>query len=218
MKYILEDENKIQHLLKFDSLDKIEKAATLTDDKYKEIRKPLEPLPNRYYKNRLDGSIFSQFHVRGILSDDKKAFDENEKSFQEVIIGRSLHQDLRLKLKGLSKLVQFVITESDMPSYIRGMLGELNPEQKGAPSPQKCKVIFKPSAAEPQKIIKTNEKDKEILIDKKGAEIVDNYILHSKSYWISPGQVGRPTIFITSISGISSPMYNISSGFKLYLK
>ena len=195
MKYLLVDEKTgDEYALKFETYKReIEKAVKLTNDTYKLIRKELEPLPNKFYVDRKDGKCFSQWHLRGILPEDYKAFKKGEKSFQEIIIGRSLHQDLRYKLKGLDKLVQYVITESSMESYVRMMKGELNPEQKGAPNVQKAKILSKPSGEPTEEWLKRHtvkSEAKGALIDKKGAKIVDKYIMHNKSYWLKPGQVG----------------------------
>jgi hypothetical protein len=84
-------------------------------------------------------------HIRGIKKEDYQLFKQGKMSFQSIILHRSLHVDLRLKLEGLERLVQFVIVESDIESYIRMMKGEKNPDQKGANNTQKSKVVWKPS-------------------------------------------------------------------------
>jgi len=129
----------------------------------------------------------SQWHIRGIKPEDKEAYDKGKMSFEEMILHHSLHQDLRWKLNGISVLPQCTITESDMESYVRGMLGQLNPEQKGPANVQKVKVIPKVEIAKPT-MPKSNMK--EFLIDEKGAKLINKIIIHETSYWISPGEIG----------------------------
>ncbi|WAE39499.1 MAG: hypothetical protein QIT36_gp075 [Methanophagales virus GBV301] len=129
----------------------------------------------------------SQWHIRGIKPEDKEAYDKGKISFEEMILHHSLHQDLRWTLNGVSVLPQCTITESDMESYVRGMLGQLNPEQKGPANVQKVKVIPKVEIAKPTM---PKSKMKEFLIDEKGAKLINKIIIHETSYWISPGEVG----------------------------
>ena len=167
------------------------KSTALPKEEYEVIVKDyeLKPLPDKYYKSRKDGKAFAQMHLRGLIPDDREAWEKGELSFQKLILEHSLHVDLRLKLKGLDKLVQYVITESDMKSYIRGMKGELNPEQAGPANVQKVKIISKPSGEPPEGLPKTKEKG-DMLIDKKGANIIDKCILHKRSYIIPKGEIG----------------------------
>ena len=174
--------------MEFDS-NEIEKSVSLSDDEYKKIREEGKPLPKKYYSDQRSGKIFAQFHIRGISSDDYKDYKNGDKSFQEIIIGHSLHEDLRYKLEGLDKLVQYVIVDSDMESYIRMMLGKLNPKNDKI---QQSKIISKPSGEPTDEWLKSHviKDSDEMLIDKKGAKIIDDHIIHKKSYWIKPGQVG----------------------------
>ena len=129
----------------------------------------------------------SQWHIRGIKPEDKEAYDKGKISFEEMILHHSLHQDLRWKLNGISVLPQCTITESDMESYVRGMLGQLNPEQKGPANVQKVKVIPKVEIAKPTM---PKSKMKEFLIDEKGAKLINKIIIHETSYFLEPGAVG----------------------------
>lgn len=167
------------------------KSIALPKEEYKAIVKDygLKPLPDKYYKSRKDGKTFAQMHLRGLISEDREAWEKGKLSFQKLILGHSLHVDLRLKLKGLDKLVQYVITESNIKSYIRGMKGELNPEQAGPANVQKVKIISKPSGEPPEGLPKTKEKG-DMLIDKEGANMINKYILHKRSYVIPKGGIG----------------------------
>ncbi|RLG20762.1 hypothetical protein DRN74_04695 [Candidatus Micrarchaeota archaeon] len=147
----------------------------------------LEVEEDHSYMTPLGFSHNSQWHIRGIKPEDKEAFDKGEISFEEMILRHSLHQDLRWKLNGVSVLPQCTITESDMKSYVRGMLGQLNPEQKGPANVQKVKVIPKVEVAKPTM---PKSKIKEFLIDKEGAKLINKIIIHETSYWISPGEIG----------------------------
>lgn len=175
---------EIEHWQQTFKSAEVKKAKKLLPEEYEKIRKPLQPLPRDYYVDWREGVAWSQWHIRGISIEDKELFDKGEKTFKEIIMGHSLHQDLRLDL-GLKKLVQFLITESDMKSYVRMMKGETNPSDGNV---QKSKVIYKPSAGEPQDVVKAEEE--EMLIDKEGAEIIEKYIISESSYWIPPGEVG----------------------------
>jgi len=126
-----------------------------------------------------------QFHVRGILPKDKKAYEAGDKSFKEIIKNHSLHSDLRLSV-GLKQLVQFVITESDVESYIRVYSGGINKDYGNV---QKAKVVSKPSG-EPPEAYKPKSSSDEILLDEEGSKLVAKYMIHDKSYFIEPGGIG----------------------------
>jgi len=167
------------------------KAKVLTKEEYKELVKDykLQPLPKEYYSDFRSGKVFVQFHLRGLVPEETKEWEAGKISFKELIKGKSVHADLRLQLKGLKKMPQYVITESDMKSYIRMMLGQLNPEQAGPANVQKAKIVSKPSGEPPEGLPKTKEKG-EAIIDTKGANIIDKFILHNRSYIIPKGEVG----------------------------
>jgi len=167
-------------------LTKEEYKTLITDDKFKN-----KPLPKTYYVDQKSGLAFLQAHLRGLLPEDVKKWKDGKLSFVELIKNHSLHCDLRLQFKGLPKLVQYVITESDVESYIRGLTGAKNPNQKGYPSPQKVKIISKPSS-EPPDALRKSEDEKEVgkLLDEKGAKIMDNYIIKNRSFIIPAGEVG----------------------------
>ena len=175
-----------------DGIERNKAVTKLTKDEYKELLKTTDfknrPLDKEYYKDQRNGKAFAQFHIRNILDNDKKLFDEKKLSFQEMIIGHSLHSDIRWDLEGVKGLIQGVIVESDIESYLRVFKGEINPEQKGVPNVQKGLFLDKPKTPEPKTMSK-KESD-ELLLDKKGAKIVDDYIMHDKSFFLAPGTIG----------------------------
>ncbi|MCK4258106.1 MAG: hypothetical protein KAX49_03965 [Halanaerobiales bacterium] len=176
----------------FEYEDSEKSTKVLPEEEYKKIVKDykLKSLPKKYYSDQRNGIAFAQFHIRGVLPEDKEVFDKGKKSFQEIILGHSNHCDLRWILSGLKeKIFQGVIVDEDMKSYIRGMLGELNPKQAGPANVQKVLFLskMKSGISEPERVIKKVE---EPLINKEGAKIIDKYIMHSSSFWIAPGDVG----------------------------
>lgn len=194
--YLLKLDNDIDgdinNSVNFNNIDKntIIKAEKLTPDEYEKIKKELEPLPDKYYVDRRDGEGFAQFHIRGITVEDYEAYQSGKKSFENIIIGHSLHMDLRYKLEGLDKLVQYVVTESDIDSYLRMMKGEKNPNQRGAANVQKALVVAKPSGEPPENLKKAEEEEKEVLLNKESAKTIKKYIISDQSYFINPGEVG----------------------------
>ena len=176
---------------KSDDENEIEKSLKLTKDEYKELLKSKDysgiPLPDKYYKEQKSGNGFCQWHLRGLEPEEVKEWKGGKWSFTKLIEGHSLHEDIRLTLPSLTKMVQYVVVESNIESYIRMMKGELNPEQRGIKNVQKAKIISKPSG-EPPKVELKEMKD--MLIDEKGAKLIDKYIIHKQSYIIPAGQVG----------------------------
>jgi len=171
-----------------------EKALKLTPEDYKRLLREGDyknkPLPSKYYVDYREGYAFAQFHIRGIKPEDRDAFLKHKKSFKEIIIGHSLHCDIRWHLRGIDKLIQGILVESDMESYIRVLLGELNKEQKGPANVQKGLFLSKERMQIEEPSNMRIKKTKEYLIDEKGAEIIDKYIMKDKSFWLFPGDVG----------------------------
>ena len=129
-------------------------------------------------------------HIRGIKPEDRDAYLKHKKSFKDIIIGHSLHCDIRWHLRGIDKLIQGILVESDIESYIRVLLGELNKEQKGPANVQKGLFLSKERMQIEEPSNMRIKKTKEYLIDEKGAEIIDKYIMKDKSLWLYPGDVG----------------------------
>jgi len=171
-----------------------EKALKLTPEDYKKLLKEGDyknkPLPAKYYVDYREGYAFAQFHIRGIKPEDRDAFLKKKKSFKDIILGHSLHCDIRWHLRGVDKLIQGILVESDIESYIRVLLGELNKEQKGPANVQKGLFLSKERMQIEEPSNMRIKKTKEYLIDEKGAEIIDKYIMKDKSFWIVPGDVG----------------------------
>jgi len=180
--------------ISFEKADIRAKAQKLTPEEYKQLIKEGDyknkPLPSKYYVDYREGYALAQFHIRGVKPEDRDAFIKHKKSFKEIIIGHSLHCDIRWHLKGIDKLIQGILVESDMESYIRVLLGELNKEQKGHANVQKGLFLSKERMQIEEPSNMRIKKTKEYLIDEKGAEIIDKYIIKDKSYWLFPGDVG----------------------------
>ena len=174
-----------------DGIERNKAVTKLTKTEYKELLKTKDysgiPLDDEYYKDQKSGNGFCQWHLRGLEPEEVKKWEDGKLSFPKLIEGHSLHEDIRLILPSLSKMVQYVVVESDIESYIRMMNGELNPKQKGVKNVQKAKIVSKPSGEPPK--IKLKE-TKDMLIDEKGAKLIDKYIIHKQSYIIKKGEVG----------------------------
>jgi len=103
----------------------------LTKEEWKKLAEEYKgrPLPPEYYADFKPGKLaFIQWHIRGILPEDKEAYDRGKKSFSEIIVGHSLHQDFRMWFQGLSKPVEWVILDDSMEAYERYNLGKRDPK------------------------------------------------------------------------------------------
>jgi len=103
----------------------------LTKEEWKKLAEKYKgrPLPPEYYADFKPGRMaWSQMHIRGISPEDKEAYDKGKKSFEEIIVGHSLHQDFRIAFQGLSKFVEWVFLEDSMESYFRFNLGKRDPK------------------------------------------------------------------------------------------
>ncbi|MBU0792206.1 MAG: hypothetical protein KKC55_17350 [Gammaproteobacteria bacterium] len=170
-----------------------QKSKELNIEEYKELIRNDEfrnkPLPSQYYKNQKGGTAWLQAHIRSLNPEEVKEWKNGKISFPELIKNHSLHMDLRLNLNGLPKLVQFVIVESDVESYFRGLIGEKNPHQRGVANVQKIKIVSKPSG-EPPITLKNKEEEVGKLLDESGAKLLDKYINKNRSFIIPAGSVG----------------------------
>ena len=148
----------------------------------------LEVEEDHSYMTPLSLSHNSQMHIRGINISDMEAFLKGEKELWEIIIGHSIHIDLRMRFEGMDELVQWVITESDIPSYFRFLRGENDPRTGNV---QKALAIVKPKKIEePQEEERFKTAEEPRIIDKKGAKMIAEAIIPEGSYIINPGDVG----------------------------
>ena len=165
----------------------------------------LEVEEDHSFMTRLSFSHNSQMHIRGILPEDKEAYDKGKKSFEEIIIGHSLHQDFRIVFQGLSKFVEWVFLEDSMESYFRFNLGKRDPKTGNV---AKCLAIVKPSAEEPRGEIEKASEDK-MLITEKDAKLIEKYALHEHDVWLAPGDVGATWrgwgVLVTITIGVAQP-------------
>jgi len=146
-----------------------------------------DPLPAEFYTDYRKGTAWLQSHLRGIKQEDREAYEKKEVSFADTIKGHSIHLDLRLSIEGLPKLVQYVITESDVPSYFRMLRGEKRETAGGVENVQHSFIVIKPSALQEPEVKKAEE---ELIIDESGSKLIADYQIFGKSYWIPPGEVG----------------------------
>lgn len=171
--------------LKIDELVRLEEDSVeekkLTDEEYDEIKKEGDPLPKKWYVNYREGEGWAQFHFRGISPEDRKLYEQGEKELWELLVGHSVHIDIRANL-GLERLIQWVITESDISSYIRVLKGETDPNTGNI---QKSKALVKSSGEESER-----RKAKDGIIDEEGAKMIADMIIKGKSFFISAGDVG----------------------------
>ena len=160
----------------------------IPDEVYNKIAKNNEPLPKILYPEYQDGNIaWAQWHIRGLNHDDVLKWKKGEISTKQLVKGHSLHCDLRMQFGPKKQLQQWVLLDNDMESYLRGLHGERDPKTGNS---QKMLAVVKPSAEEPQQVVKSNNRTKEALLDDRGAEIVENYELRNKSFIIDSGDVG----------------------------
>lgn len=181
---------------------KIEKAKRITksmvlewledmkipEEIYEEIAKENQPLPKILYIDPREGDAWAQFHIRGITPEEYEGYIKGKYDLADIFVGHSVHIDLRMNL-GLKKLVQWVITDNDIPSFIRMLYGKKRKTKGGVMNVQHSLTIVKPSAEPPETSLKAN-KYGEMAIDEKGAKILADLILEDYSYWIEPGEVG----------------------------
>jgi len=180
----------------------------LTKEEWKKLAEKYKghPLPPEYYADFKPGRMaWSQMHIRGISPEDKEAYDKGKKSFEEIIIGHSLHQDFRIAFQGLSKFVEWVFLEDSMESYFRFNLGKRDPKTGNV---AKCLAIVKPSAEEPRGEIEKASEDK-MLITEKDAKLIEKYALHEHDVWLAPGDVGATWrgwgVLVTITIGVAQP-------------
>ncbi len=162
----------------------------LTKEEWKKIVKQYKgkPFPPEYYADWRRGKLaVVQWHLRGILPEDKEAYDKGKKSFAEIIVGHSLHQDFRIWFEGLSYRVEWVILEDSMESYERYNLGKRDPKTNNV---QKALAITKEIPAKSEGTTKSEEKQDKVLISEKDTKIIEKYAIHEWDNWLAPGEVG----------------------------
>jgi hypothetical protein len=163
------------------------KEGKIPKEIYEKYAKDNESLPKEFYKKPLKGTFFCQHHVRGILPEEKEAFDKKKKSLADILIGHSVHTDDRMDFEDGQKLKQWVFTDNKIQDLVKMYKGEGRKVKGDKIAIQHSMAIVKPSAEEPSKIIK---EEKEPLIDKEGAKLIVDLDLKNKSYWIPPGAIG----------------------------
>ncbi len=153
---------------------------------YEKYALPKKPLPPEFYTDFRKGNAWAQTHIRGLNPEHVEAYKKKKISLAELIQGHSIHIDLRMDL-GLEKLIQFVVTDNDVKSYIRYLIGASRETAGGSTNVQHSLAIVKPSAEEPQKL----KKDREIAaITPKAARALAGIQIIKNSYFIPPGGIG----------------------------
>ena len=156
---------------------------------YKEHAKENEPLPKEFYNDYREGEAFIQTHIRGLEPEEVEEYKKGKITLAELFEGHSIHLDDRMSFSGLKRLVQWVITDNNVESYLRMLKGELVETASGVKNVAKSFALVKPSAEEPGKVKKI-EGIKEPSISKKGAKILADLQIVKSSYFIAPGEVG----------------------------
>ena len=156
---------------------------------YKEHAKENEPLPQEFYNDYREGDVFIQTHIRGLEPEEVEEYKKDKITLAKLFEGHSIHIDDRMSFSGLKRLVQWVITDNNVESYLRMLKGELVETASGVKNVAKSFALVKPSAEEPGKVKKI-EGIKESSISKKGARILADLQIVKSSYFISPGEVG----------------------------
>ena len=176
-------------LIPFEILS-FKKPKKLTKEEWKELIKDYEgkPLPPEYYVDWRKGKLaIVQWHLRGILPEDKEAYDKGKKSFAEIIVGHSLHQDFRIWFEGLSYRVEWVVLEDSMESYLRYNLGQRDPRTGNV---QKALALSKEIPAPSEKSKAKEKEEDKVLISESDTKIIEKYALHEYDNWLPPGDVG----------------------------
>lgn len=156
---------------------------------YKEHAKENGPLPKEFYNDYREGEAFIQTHIRGLEPEEVEEYKKGKITLAELFEGHSIHLDDRMSFSGLKRLVQWVITDNNVESYLRMLKGELVETASGVKNVAKSFALVKPSAEEPGKVKKIEE-IKEPSISKKGAKILADLQIVKGSYFIAPGEVG----------------------------
>jgi len=156
---------------------------------YKEHAKENEPLPKEFYNDYREGEAFIQTHIRGLEPEEVEEYKKGKITLAKLFEGHSIHLDDRMSFSGLKRLVQWVITDNNVESYLRMLKGELVETASGVKNVAKSFALVKPSAEEPG-MVKKIEGIKEPSISKKGAKILADLQIVKGSYFISPGEVG----------------------------
>jgi len=164
-------------------------AGKIPKEIYKEHAKENEPLPKEFYNDYLEGNAFIQTHIRGLEPEEVEEYKKGKMTLAELFEGHSIHLDDRMSFTGLKRLVQWVITDNDVESYLHMLKGELVETASGVKNVAKSFALIKPSAEEPE-TLKKIEGIKEPSISKKGAKILADLQIVKGSYFISPGEVG----------------------------
>lgn len=186
--FIYLSDNDIKELIKItkDDVSKWIKEGRIPSDIYELIAKPNTPLPKMLYVKPKEGRCWFQHHIRGITQEEKEAYDGGKKSLSDIIVGHSVHCDMRAAL-GEEKLVQWVFTDNTVDDYYKMYTGALRKTKGGISNVQHSLAIVKPSAEPKESIIKGIS---EPAIDKNGAKLIEKLDMKKYSYWIAPGDVG----------------------------
>lgn len=164
------------------------KAESIPKAIYQRYAKENQPLPHQFYTNYQEGDAWAQTHIRGLEPDQVKAYEAKQMTLAELFKGHSIHIDLRMKL-GQEKLIQWVILDNDIPSYLRYLRGESRETAGGTMNVQHSMAVVKPSAEEPSKLEKAEER-KEPTISRSGARELGKIQMPLRSYFIPPGGIG----------------------------
>ena len=179
---------EIKHKLNREE-EKTKSVTPLCPKEYKELlgsgNFKNKSLPTKYYKNHKVGDFWVQCHIRGISMAEYEDYKSDKIPLWKCFLNHSLHVDWRAKFVGLDRLMQFVLVEDSIDSYLRVMKGEGDPKTKQV---GKGLVVIKPSAMEPSDVIKKEKK--EMLLNESDAKKIESLIIKEKSFFIPPGEVG----------------------------
>lgn len=171
-------------------LKKIKKSISedvkISNEIYEQYAKPNEPLPAQFYIDQRGGDAFCQAHIRGLDPEKVEQYENGKLELAELLTGHSIHIDLRMDI-GEERLIQWVITASDVEKYINILRGEYTETAAGVKQPTKGLAIVKPSAEEPEKKVKKSEAEPSI--SQEGAKTLASYEIPG-SYIIPAGDVG----------------------------
>jgi len=175
--------------IKKDDIKNWVESGKIPKDIYDSIAKDNEPLPKELYINPKSGRIWFQHHIRGITQEEKDAYDKGKKSLADIIKGHSVHTDMRCSV-GEKMLIQWVFTDNTIQDYYKMYTGAHRKTAGGIMNVAHSLAIVKPSAEPKEVDITKKSKEKEPLIDLKGAKLIEKLDMPEYSYWIEPGDVG----------------------------
>lgn len=166
----------------------------LTKDEYNQLIKDGEyenkPLPKEYYARPSEGVFFAQFHFSGILPSVYEKYKEGKIPLWQTFANSKVHINHRSKFDNREQLLQFIINEDSIGSYLRVMKGEQNSDTNNI---ARGLVMVKSSTESDQSLKNDETTSIGMILNSDDIEEISKYIIEKNSYWIPPNQIGSDT-------------------------